>query len=118
MADVAMEVGVGHYIWSTLPEYKKLSPGKYSHIALFDNKDEIKKYVETLGLPITSFIAPSGYYQNQMGPQNPHLVLTPLRRAALTAARTMKAPSSRCCHYRARIQRSHPSMWIEILGLW
>jgi NmrA-like family len=60
MADVAKEVGVTHYIWS--------------HVALFDGKDEVKKYVETLGFPITSFVAPSGYYQNQMGPNNPILV--------------------------------------------
>jgi hypothetical protein len=38
MADVAKEVGVTHYIWSILPEYKKLSKGKWSHVALFDGK--------------------------------------------------------------------------------
>jgi hypothetical protein len=75
MADVAKEVGITHYLWSTFPEYKKLSKGKWSHVALFDNKDEIKKHVETLAFPITSFVAPSGFYQNQMGPGNPSLVL-------------------------------------------
>jgi NmrA-like family len=67
MADVAKESGIKHYIWSTLPEYKEYSKGKYKSVHHFDGKYEVEQYVRTLGFEIASYVAPSCYLQNFMG---------------------------------------------------
>ena len=67
MADVAKAVGIKHYVWSTLPEVKERSGGKYQHVYHFDYKHRIEQYVRGLGFEITSYVAPSCYTQNFLG---------------------------------------------------
>lgn len=68
LADVAKEVGITHYIWSTLPEVKERSGGKYANVHHFDGKYRIEQYVRSLGFEISSHVAPSCYLQNLTGP--------------------------------------------------
>lgn len=67
LADVAKAVGVKHYVWSTLPEIKEYSGGKYTHVHHFDGKYRIEKYVRSLGFENASYVAPSCYIQNFTG---------------------------------------------------
>lgn len=69
LADVAKEVGIKHYVWSTLPEVKERSGGKFAHVHHFDGKHRIEQYVRSLGFEIASYVAPSAYFQNFMGSQ-------------------------------------------------
>jgi len=64
MADTAKACGIKHYVWSTLPEYKEFSAGKWPHIHHFDGKHRMDSYVEKLGFDITSYVVPSCYMQN------------------------------------------------------
>jgi uncharacterized protein YbjT (DUF2867 family) len=67
MADVAKEVGVKHIVFSTLPEVKERSGGKWSKVYHFDGKHRIAQYIKTLGFETASCVAPSCYLQNLMG---------------------------------------------------
>ena len=68
LADVAKKVGVKHFIWSTLNEVKERSGGKWSQVYHFDGKYKVEQYARRLGFDVTSFVAPTCYYQNFMGP--------------------------------------------------
>jgi len=68
MADVAIAVGVKHIIFSTLNEVNERSGGKWQHVYHFDGKHRIEQYIRGLGFEIASFVAPSCYLQNFMGP--------------------------------------------------
>jgi len=61
-ADSAKKNGVKHVIYSTLPDTKKISGGKY-HVPHFDLKAEVEQYIRGMGLN-AAFIAPAFYYQN------------------------------------------------------
>lgn len=67
MADVAKEAGITHFVWSTLPEVKERSGGKYVNVHHFDGKYRIEQYVRSLGFEISSYVAPSCYLQNFSG---------------------------------------------------
>ena len=67
MADVAKEVGITHYVWSTLPEVKERSGGKYLNVHHFEGKYRVEQYVRGLGFEISSHVAPSCYMQNFLG---------------------------------------------------
>ena len=73
MADIAKEAGIKHYVWSTLPEIKDRSKGKYINVHHFDGKYRIEEYVRSLGFEISSYVAPSSYLQNFTG-QVAHVV--------------------------------------------
>ena len=67
MADVAKAAGVTHIVWSTLPEIKERSGGKYTHVHHFDGKAHVEQYIRGLGFEIASYVAPSCYVQNFLG---------------------------------------------------
>jgi hypothetical protein len=67
MAKTAKEAGIKHFIFSTLPETKERSGGKYQNVHHFDGKWRVEQYARTLGFEIESYVAPSCYYQNFMG---------------------------------------------------
>jgi uncharacterized protein YbjT (DUF2867 family) len=66
IADAAKEVGIQHYIWSTLLNINKLSSGKLAHVYHFDSKAQVAEYCESIGLP-TSFFMPGFYMPNIPG---------------------------------------------------
>ncbi|ETI20211.1 hypothetical protein G647_08245 [Cladophialophora carrionii CBS 160.54] len=68
MADVAKEVGVQHYICSSLMNVTKLSGGKLSKVAHFDSKAEVEDYVRAIGLPATFFMP--GFYMSNIPGQS------------------------------------------------
>lgn len=68
MADVAKAEGVKHIIFSTLPEVKERSNGKWTKVYHFDGKHRIEQYIRGLGFETASFVAPSCYLQNLVGP--------------------------------------------------
>ena len=68
MAETAKSAGVTHFIYSTLPEVKERSGGKYKHVYHFDGKHRVEQYARTLGFEIDSYVAPSCYMQNFTGP--------------------------------------------------
>jgi len=67
MLEVARSVGIKHLIWSTLPEVKERSGGKYKHVYHFDGKHRVEQYARKLGFEIASYVAPSCYMQNFTG---------------------------------------------------
>ena len=68
MAETAKAAGITHFIYSTLPEVKECSGGKYKNVYHFDGKHRIELYARTLGFEIDSYVAPSCYMQNFTGP--------------------------------------------------
>lgn len=68
MAETAKAAGVTHFIYSTLPEVKERSGGKYKNVHHFDGKYRVEQYARTLGFEIDSYVAPSCYMQNFTGP--------------------------------------------------
>ncbi|KIX08900.1 uncharacterized protein Z518_03557 [Rhinocladiella mackenziei CBS 650.93] len=77
MADVAKEVGVQHFIWSSLLNITELSGGKLSQVAHFDSKADVEQYIRDIGIPATFFLP--GFYMsnipgqslnNKQGPYN------------------------------------------------
>ncbi|KAF7973254.1 hypothetical protein HWV62_15771 [Athelia sp. TMB] len=51
LIDVAKEVGIKFFVWSSLPNSTKLSGGKYPGIHHFDNKAAVEDYLRASGLP-------------------------------------------------------------------
>jgi uncharacterized protein YbjT (DUF2867 family) len=66
MADAAAQVGVQHYIWSTLLDINKLSNGVLPHIYHFDGKAQVDEHIKALGLP-HSFFLPGMFMSNLSG---------------------------------------------------
>lgn len=64
MAEVAKASGIKHFIFSTLPETKESSGGKYTRVYHFDGKDRVAQYVRGLGFETVSLVAPCCYMQN------------------------------------------------------
>jgi uncharacterized protein YbjT (DUF2867 family) len=63
IADVAVEKGVKHIIFSTLPSVSRISHGKYSKVTPFDAKAKGEEYIR--GLPITAtFYCPGSFMEN------------------------------------------------------
>jgi uncharacterized protein YbjT (DUF2867 family) len=69
LVDAARQAGVKHIVWSTLPNVKKMSRGKYN-VPHFTNKAEVEEYIRDLQskspkpFETVSFVAPTFYYQN------------------------------------------------------
>jgi len=61
MVDAAKQAGVKHFIWSWLPNTKKISNGKYN-VPLFTHKGEVGEYA-LQQLP-TTLVGLAFYYQN------------------------------------------------------
>ncbi|KZP12649.1 NAD(P)-binding protein [Athelia psychrophila] len=51
LIDIAKEVGVQFFVWSSLPNGTKVSKGKYTGVPQFDGKVEVEDYLKASGLP-------------------------------------------------------------------
>lgn len=63
VAKVAKEVGVEHYLWSTLPDVEKICNNKYI-VAHFTQKANVDDTVRAQGFKYHTFIAAGFYYNN------------------------------------------------------
>ncbi|KAF7973251.1 hypothetical protein HWV62_15765 [Athelia sp. TMB] len=54
LVDVAKEIGIKFFVWSSLPNSTKLSGGKYPGIHHFDSKAAVEDYLRASGLPNAS----------------------------------------------------------------
>jgi uncharacterized protein YbjT (DUF2867 family) len=62
LIDAVNEMGIRHFVLHTLPDYNKLSNGKYP-TAHCDNKAALQEYTKGLGIAAT-FIQAAYYYEN------------------------------------------------------
>jgi len=62
LIDAVQRSDVRHFIFSSLPSYKKLSGGALS-VPHYDIKAELEEYAKSLHLPAT-FVQPASYYEN------------------------------------------------------
>src|SRR5205823_2028385 len=62
----ARDVGVQHFIWSTLPNVEAISGGKFD-VPHFTGKAKIDRIVKEAGFPHHTFVIAPGYYQNFVG---------------------------------------------------
>jgi len=63
MAQIAKEVGVRHFVWSTLPNVNEISGGRYD-VPHFTDKAKVNRFVQQLGFQYSTFVMPAFYYQN------------------------------------------------------
>ncbi|PKC66516.1 NAD(P)-binding protein [Rhizophagus irregularis] len=64
IADAAKEVGFNWLIYSSLPDSTTESDGKYPAIIHLSGKNRVEQYIRSLGIPNTTFVYLSYYYQN------------------------------------------------------
>ncbi|KAI9870346.1 MAG: hypothetical protein M1830_004352 [Pleopsidium flavum] len=64
VADVAKELSVEHFIWSSLLNIKKLSGGKFDKVYHFDAKANVEEYIRSIGMPATFFLA--GFFMSNI----------------------------------------------------
>src|SRR5436309_5902311 len=62
----AMDAGVKHFIWSTLPDVKTISGGKFD-VPHFTGKAKIDRIVKEAGFANHTFVIAPFYYQNLIG---------------------------------------------------
>src|SRR3984893_1355872 len=62
----AMDAGVKHFIWSTLPDVEAISGGKFN-VPHFTGKAKIDRMVKEAGFPNHTFVIAPFYYQNLIG---------------------------------------------------
>jgi len=79
LADVCKEQSIQHLIWSSLPSPTEVSNGKYTNILHFETKAAVAKYIQSIGLPYTTF-EPGSFMRNlaqniqQANPGEPYLL--------------------------------------------
>ncbi|KAJ7607521.1 hypothetical protein FB45DRAFT_1067820 [Roridomyces roridus] len=56
MIDAAKEAGVKFFVFSSLPSIKRISGGKYTNVAHYDDKEEIETYLKASGLANASLL--------------------------------------------------------------
>lgn len=66
----ARESGVRHLVWSTLPNCREISGGRYE-VVHFTNKARVDKEVEAAGFPYHTFVEAPMYFQNFAGMMAP-----------------------------------------------
>ena len=72
IADVCLEVGVKHLIWSSLPYVSELTGGALTGVEHFDSKAQVARYIEGVkgkreeGM-VSSYFMPGFYMQNIRG---------------------------------------------------
>ncbi|KAJ7131947.1 hypothetical protein C8R46DRAFT_1140748 [Mycena filopes] len=59
MVDVAKEVGVKFFIWTSLPDMKTITNGKYQNCTHYDDKAAVQEYLKSSGLPHASLLLPA-----------------------------------------------------------
>ncbi|KAI5918452.1 hypothetical protein F4810DRAFT_691934 [Camillea tinctor] len=64
VADVALDKGVEHIIFSTLPSVSHISSGKYTKVAFFDTKAKIEQYIRSLSGIKSTFYAAGSFMSN------------------------------------------------------
>ncbi|KAI4522052.1 hypothetical protein GGG16DRAFT_102451 [Schizophyllum commune] len=67
IVDASKEAGVQFVVFSTLPDAKGMSNGKYSHAAHMNDKAQVQKYLEASGLANAS-IGTGGFLENTVRP--------------------------------------------------
>ncbi|KAJ7131946.1 hypothetical protein C8R46DRAFT_1327080 [Mycena filopes] len=63
IVDAAKEVGVKFFIWSSLPDMKKATNGKYQRCSIYDDKAAVQEYLKSSGLRHASILLP-GFLEN------------------------------------------------------
>src|SRR2546425_3433799 len=66
----AKDVGVQHFIWSTLPDVEAISGGKF-HVPHFTGKAKIDRIVKETGFAYHTFVIAPFFYQNLVGVSAP-----------------------------------------------
>ncbi|KAL1730104.1 NmrA-like family-domain-containing protein [Schizophyllum commune] len=67
IVDASKEAGVQFVVFSTLPDAKEMSNGKYPHAAHMNDKAQVQKYLEASGLSNAS-IGTGGFLENTVRP--------------------------------------------------
>jgi uncharacterized protein YbjT (DUF2867 family) len=62
LADAVKEAGIQHFVFSTLPNYSKISKGQFQ-VPHYDIKALLQEYTKSLGIPAT-FVHAAFYYEN------------------------------------------------------
>jgi len=62
----ALNAGVSHFIWSTLPDVEKISGGKYE-VPHFTGKAKVDEVVKNAGFKHYTFVQAPFYFQNLIG---------------------------------------------------
>lgn len=65
LIDAAHQSGIKHLVMHSLPDYNKLSDGRYS-VAHYDIKARLEQYARSLAIP-ASFVQLGFYYENFLG---------------------------------------------------
>jgi uncharacterized protein YbjT (DUF2867 family) len=63
---VAADVGVRHFVWSTLPDVEAISGGKF-HVPQFTGKAKVDPIVRQAGFANHTFVIAPFFYQNLLG---------------------------------------------------
>lgn len=66
----AKVAGVDHFIWSTLPDVRAISGGKFN-LPQFTGKAKVDPLVQDAGFPHHTFVVPPAYYSNFSGTFGP-----------------------------------------------
>jgi uncharacterized protein YbjT (DUF2867 family) len=88
----AKDAGVGHFIWSTLPDVKAISGGKL-HVPHFTDKAKVDRIVKEAGFEHHTFVIAPFYYQNLLG------TVAPQKQADGSSGWALPLnPDARCIH--------------------
>ena len=68
--EAAKEMGVQHFIWSTLPNVESISKGEFE-VPHFSLKAKVDELVKSAGFKYSTFVQPPFYYQNLIGALGP-----------------------------------------------
>src|SRR4051812_28330697 len=68
--EAAKEMGVQHFIWSTLPDVEMISKGAFE-VPHFTDKAKVDDFVKSAGFKYSTFVQPPFYYQNLVGSLGP-----------------------------------------------
>lgn len=68
----ASEAGIKHFVWSTLPNVKRISSGKY-HVPHFTDKAAVDILVKQAGFEYHTYVVASFFYQNLLTNMAPQL---------------------------------------------
>lgn len=66
IVDACLASNVKHLVWSGVPSPKEISQGKLSNVHIFEAKNQVMKYIESIkgDKMIASYFEPASYFQN------------------------------------------------------